>query len=132
MNLAFKYDEIDSESAIRLTKMIIQLFAHWELTYFEQSAMLGLSVKTNTSIARFKNGSSCIRMDRDTYDRVRFLLSIHQSLRQIFPLNPDLAYKWPKSSNQQFKGKTPIQVIIEDGILGLSCVHTYLESYKAN
>lgn len=129
--LAITYDAIDNNHAAKLTQMIMRLFEHWSLTYQEQANLLGLSTKTNTTISRYKKGESHIKFDRDTYDRVRILLSIHQSLRTIFPLNKSLAYAWPKTRNLHFKGKTPVEVIAEEGFLGLVNVQHYLENYKA-
>lgn len=130
MNIAHKYNEVDAQSAIKLTRMVMRLFDHWKLTYFEQSILLGLSVKTNASIAKYRKGCAHLKMSRDTYDRVRFLLAIHKSLKQIFPMNNEIAYRWPKTPNSYFDGKTPVQVIADDGILGLGKVNDFLESYK--
>ena len=128
--LAIKYHELDDEKAARLTKMVMQLFEHWQLTYDEQAEILGLSSKTHSTINRYKKGTSSIRFDRDIYDRVRFLLSIHKALRTIFPLNTEMAYAWPKTSNQFFNGRTPIEVVSQEGFLGLASIHTYLENFK--
>ncbi len=130
MARAVKYDDIDSEHATRLTNMIMRLFEHWKLTYEEQAKLLDFSSKTHSTINRYKNGTSAIRFDRDTYDRVRFLLVIHKLLRMLFPMNLELAYAWPKTANQFFNGKTPIEVVFEEGFLGLVRVHDYLENQK--
>jgi len=127
--LAAKYEEIEGERAMKLTQMIMKLFDHWGLTYEEQAQMLGLSHKTHSTISRYKKGLSSIRFDRDIYDRVRFLLSIHQSLRTIFPMNIEMAYAWPKTPNQAFR-QTPVELIFQEGFLGLARVHSYLENFK--
>ncbi|MDF1655608.1 MAG: hypothetical protein P1U34_10905 [Coxiellaceae bacterium] len=130
MARAVQYDDIDSEHATRLTNMIMRLFEHWKLTYEEQAKLLDFSSKTHSTINRYKNGTSAIRFDRDTYDRVRFLLAIHKLLRMLFPMNLELAYAWPKTTNQFFHGRTPVEVVFEEGFLGLVRVHDYLENQK--
>lgn len=131
MALAFHLPEFDEEQSIRLTKMIMRLFEHWQLTYEQQAILLGLSTNTRSSINRYKKGTSHIRLNQDTYDRITFFLSIHKSLRALFPMNLDLAYKWIKEPNLHFDHKAPIQIIAEEGFLGLVKVHDYLENVKA-
>ena len=129
--LAEEYEIPDSELSDKLTQMIMTLFEHWHLTYAEQSHLLGLSDRTNSTISRYKKGMAHIRFGRDSYDRVRYLLSIHKILRTLFKHNPDLAYKWMKSNNTYFENKTPVEVITADGFLGVVKVHNYLENYRS-
>lgn len=115
-----------------ITKMIMQLFEHWKLTYEQQSMLLSLSTNTHSTIARYKKGGACLSRDRDTQDRAGHLLAIHKYLRTIFPLNKELAYAWPSTANQYFGGKTPVEIISEEGFLGLIKVRRYLENYIAS
>ncbi|MCW5588257.1 MAG: hypothetical protein KIT27_01210 [Legionellales bacterium] len=124
--------DLDFDDAKALTKMVMRLFEHWKLTYEEQASLLGLSVKTNTSIARYKRGDSQFSLDRDKRDRVAHLLTIHKYLRMIYPKNRNLAYAWPKSKNVAFGSKTPVEVITEDGFEGLLRIRNHLEHYLAS
>lgn len=128
---AIRLDSFDDEHAARMTKMVMRLFEHWKLTYEEQAQMLGLSTKTHSTISRYKKGVSPIRFDRDSYDRVRFILAIHQLLRSFFPSNKAVSYAWIKTPNKNFELKTPLEVVESEGFLGLARVHQYLENYKA-
>jgi len=87
LKLANHSDSSNTNHAEKLTRMVMRLFEHWRLTYEEQAQVLGLSPKTHSTISRYKKGLSSIRLERDSYDRVRLLLSIHKLLRKIFPLN---------------------------------------------
>ena len=130
-NLAHQYDPHSYGRSERLTHMLMRLFEHWQLTYEEQAKLLSLSTGTKSTIARYKKGVSTLSPDRDTQDRIRFLLAIHKHLRTIFPRNKELAYQWPKTPNRYFSEKTPVDVISEEGFLGLVKVHDYLEQYLA-
>lgn len=122
-------DDFDPKA---VTQMIMRLFSHWGLTYEQQAALLSLSRNTNSSIARYKSGKSFIALDRDKFDRIGHLLAIHKCLRMIFPMNTKLAYEWPTTPNKYFNGRTPVQVVIDDGFLGLVEVRKYLEHYIAS
>lgn len=128
-NLAFKAQP-DADMS-KITAMIMRLFEHWHLTYEQQAAVLGLSTNTHSTVARYKSGKTLLSKNRDSQDRAGHLLAIHKYLRLIFPLNPQLAYAWPKTPNKFFEGKMPLEIIITEGFLGLVRIRRYLESYVA-
>ncbi len=89
-------------------------------------SLLGLSESTRMSITRYRRGEP-LADTRDLLDRVGNLLSIHRSLRLLFPRNRELMYRWITTPNRAFEGKTPVEVIRQDGFLGLLLVRRYLD-----
>lgn len=128
---AYNTAQVSEKEAWSLTRMVMKMFELWSLTYEEQATLLGLSTRTNNTISRYKRALAPIRFDRDTYDRVSMLLSIHQSLRQLFPSNKELAYRWMKVRNAQFRHKTPVEHIAEKGMFGIWDIQTYLQNQQA-
>lgn len=106
-----KYDVASSplsqDASGELRGMVDRLLEHWRLTPAQQSVLLG-----------FSPGN----------ERLMHLLSIHQSLRTLFPQNQDLAYSWMTASNRAFNDQTPIEVVAERGAEGVAAVKAYLES----
>jgi len=117
----------DRDGQIALTKMIMRLFELWNLTTQEQLQLLGLEPNARSTLARYRQPGAAFGSGRDFMDRVSQLLNIHKSLRLIFPHNPELVYQWPKSPNQVFGNKTPVQVMQEYGFSGVLMVRTYLD-----
>lgn len=64
-------------------------------------------------------------------ERAGMLLGIHKSLRLLFPHNRELAYGWMTQPNLAFQGATPVELIGEQGMAGLSMVQAYLDVQKA-
>lgn len=129
-NSAKKIDHThDSSEAV--TRMVMRLFEHWKLTYEQQAVLLSLSANTHSTIARYKRSAASFSQDRDTQDRIGHLLAIHKYLRQLFPLNKELAYEWPTTPNHYFSGRSPVDVITAEGFLGLVKVRRYLENYMS-
>lgn len=111
---------------IALARMIMKLFDLWGLNARDQAALLGLSESSGTTLARYrKSGSLTDR--RDLLDRVANLLSIHRSLRILFPKNREIGYRWPTTPNLAFNGQTPVEVIRKEGFSGLLVVRHYLD-----
>lgn len=116
---------------VAITQMVMRLFEHWRLTYEQQAMLLSLSTHTRSTIARYKRGDATLQKDRDTQDRIAHLLAIHKYLRNIFPRNKELVYTWPTTPNRHFGDRSPVQVIDEEGFVGLIKVRQYLENYMA-
>jgi len=126
-----QYDErapLSNEERKQETEIIMQLFKLWHLTNAESATLLGLSPNTATSINNYNTGKAALPKNRDTQDRIGHLLAIHRYLKQAYPYNDDLAYRWMKTQNADFQYFTPLQIIDGEGFAGLLRIRQYLES----
>lgn len=112
-----------------LAKMVMNLFAHWNLSTKDQLALLGLASSNRAALTNYRNGKP-LANTRDLLDRVGILLGIHKSLRLLIPHNRDLAYAWMTQPNRAFEGKTPTEVIKEYSFAGLYMVRAYLDKAR--
>ncbi len=119
-------DPKSREGRIELAKMVMRLFELWQVSTQDQMALLGLSEGSRTTLARYRRGEP-LADNRDLLDRVGNLLSIHRSLRILFPKNRDLVYGWPTTPNKAFEGKSAVDIIRRDGFLGLLTIRRYLD-----
>lgn len=109
-----------------LAKMTMKLFEHWQLPTEDQLALLGLSTTNRGALTRYRKGEP-LAPNRDLLERVGILMSIHKSLRLLFPHNRELAYAWMRQRNRAFEGMTPAESIREWGFVGLLMVRAYLD-----
>jgi len=109
-----------------LAKMVMTLFDHWKLCTEDQAALLGIATRNRTALSNYRSGK-WIGANRDQYERVSHLLTIHKNLRLLFPQNRDLAYRWMSARNKAFDNLTPVDVIKECGFTGLLMVRGYLD-----
>jgi transcriptional regulator with XRE-family HTH domain len=114
------------DSRIRLARMIVKLFARWELSAGDQAALLGLSSDSRSTLARYRRGEP-LADNADLLGRVAHLLGIHKALRILFPHDRDLAYRWVSTSNRRFGGRTPLALMREHGYEGVLAVRRYLD-----
>ena len=120
---------LGTEARGALAKMIIKLFAHWELSTSDQLELLGLSTKSRALLAKYAKGEA-LPEGRDSLDRVGWLLAIHKALRILYPQNPEIRYSWVNRRNTAFANLTPLAVMKEQGIIGLARVARYLDYYR--
>lgn len=98
----------DLDRSKALLKLASNLFAKWELTEAERHDLLG--------------------PDDELEYRIGWLLSIHKALRLLYTANPEICYSWVKRRNQIFKNQTPLQIMLQSGILGMQAVAFHLDS----
>ena len=118
-------DPKSKHSRERLAAMVMKLLELWQLPTDAQSAVLGLSTDSRTTLSRYRKGAP-LADNRDLLDRAGHLLGIHKSLRIIFPHDRDLAYRWMTQPNRRF-GARPVDVVVEYGFEGLLAIRRYLD-----
>lgn len=109
-----------------LAKTVINLFRHWSLSTADQLNLLGMSQHSRSMLTKYGKGEP-LAISRDTLDRVGWLLSIHKALRLLYPQNETIRYSWVTSRNTAFDNHTPLEVMKEQGIIGIARVARYLD-----
>lgn len=110
-----------------LSKMVMQMFRLWGLPTSDKLQLLGLSPTSRATLARYSRGVA-LPATRDMLDRVGWLLAIHKALRLLYPHNEEIRYSWVSRRNTAFNNFTPLEVMNEQGIIGIARVARYLDS----
>ena len=108
------------------SKMLMQLFDHWQLNTRQRAALLGLSPVKHRMLTRYRRGTP-IESNRDQLERVGHLLAIHSNLGLLFPQNRELAYRRITTRNKAFENLQPVEAIHEWGFAGMLMVRSYLD-----
>lgn len=128
----FKSSEIILESAESrkgLAALAMKLFQLWGLSTADQLDLLGLSPKSRAMLSKYARGEA-LPATRDMYDRVGWLLAIHKALRLLYPRNEEIRYSWVNRRNAAFGNLAPLDVMKEQGIIGIARVARYLDFYR--
>ncbi|MCD7059454.1 MbcA/ParS/Xre antitoxin family protein [Pelagibacterium xiamenense] len=119
-------DRITDEESAALARAVVNLFARWGLADGQARDILGgLPART---YARWKAGDIG-RIDRDLATRLSLLMGIHKGLRILFT-DPERGYRWVKTPNTVFGGKTPAEIMAAGDIFSLARVRTYLDTER--
>ena len=113
-----------------LTKLITNLFDKWNLSSEEQLDLLGLSANSRSLLSAYRKRGKTIPGSRDAMERVAWLLSIHKALRLLYPRNPEIRYTWVKRRNLAFNNLTPLEIMRQGGILGLTLISRHLDHQR--
>ena len=109
--------DISEDVLKRNTQNVIALFKHWQLRNEEECELLGGI--SPAQLAKFKRGTAHIS-GRDTIERVGNLLGIHKNLRILDPYNREIVYQWIKGRNLKLHNLRPLDVMLEQGYIGIA------------
>ncbi|MDA8413167.1 MAG: MbcA/ParS/Xre antitoxin family protein [Desulfobacteraceae bacterium] len=118
-----------TESRKGLAALAVKLFQLWGLSTSDQLDLLGLSPKSRSMLSKYARGEA-LPATRDMYDRVGWLLAIHKALRLLYPRNEEIRYSWVNRRNAAFDNLAPLEVMKEQGIIGIARVARYLDFYR--
>ena len=110
----------------KLAKMVTRLFELWGLSTADQLELLGLSRTSRSQLSKYRKGGA-LPSSRDILDRIGWLLSIHKSLRLLYPRNENIRYTWINRQNQIFNEQKPLDVMKNQGLIGIASVARYLD-----
>ena len=109
-----------------LARLIMRLFDRWQLDTAAQLNLLGLSPTSRAMLGRYRR-STAYPATRDVLDRIGWLLAIHKALRLLYPYNEALRYDWVKRRHEAFGHRAPLEVMMEDGLIGIAKAARYLD-----
>ena len=115
-----------SKARKKLARMVTRLFELWKLTTADQLELLGLSRTSRAQISRYRNGGA-VPSSRDMLDRIGWLLSIHKSLRLLYPRNENIRYTWIMRRNRILEDQRPLDIMKSQGLIGIARVARYLD-----
>ena len=111
-----------------LSKAFFKLSDHWDLTNEQTARLLGWTYSSKrTKIDNMRKGATGLPEDQDKFERVRDLINIHKSLRVLFPNQRKLVYEWVKVPRERFGGYSALDVMLEDGQVGIAAIRRYLD-----
>ena len=116
----------NSDARRKLARMVTRLFELWELPSADQLELLGLSRTSRAQLSKYRKGGA-LPSSRDMLDRIGWLLSIHKSLRLLYPRNENIRYTWVKRRNQILDDQRPLDIMKLQGLIGIARVARYLD-----
>lgn len=110
-----------------IARVLAALFEKWALPTEAQLALLGMSPESRKVLAQYRRGERPLPNSRDALDRAGYLMGIHKGLRLLFPEDETLRYDWVHRRNQILEGRTPLEVMLEDGLVGLARIARFID-----
>ncbi|VAW76495.1 hypothetical protein MNBD_GAMMA13-1782 [hydrothermal vent metagenome] len=111
---------------LELTRGILSMLDGWEVSAKDQLLMLGLEGVPAREVKRLRD-SRPLPDDPAIMQRVEHLIAIADALRTTYPFSKRMGKLWMHKANRKFRQRTPVATMVEDGIVGLISVRSYLD-----
>ncbi len=115
------------DEGAELAGTVISLLDHWGVGEREKITLLGLPAETGLySLQGFCRGKA-LSGDDGVLIRVEHIFGIAQALSLANPLNERAAVMWLHRRNHRLDGRTPLAIMIDDGLDGIIRVRIQLD-----
>jgi hypothetical protein len=115
------------EEKTELTKMIMNLLDSWEINGEGIMNILSLPRGTRVRALRRYRDDTPFPDDVNTDTRIEHLVGIAEALYTTFPRNAHMRAQWMNQPHKRFNGKSPVSIMIEDGLNGIINVRAQLD-----
>lgn len=119
--------QMSHDDRVILTRMIIRMLDNWGLNAKQQMNLLGIPDDVPTRMMRRYRDDTPLPDDDNVTERVTHLVGIAEALRTTYPRNINMGNRWMREPHRRFNQRSPIRVIVEDGLSGLINVRCQLD-----
>lgn len=113
-------------------QLLMRLFDRWSLTQAQMANLLDISASSRATLKSYETGARGLGGGRDIQQRAGYLLGIHKALRLLYPNNEEMRYGWVSRRNQYFDNHAPLDVMLEQGLIGIARVYECLNYLRGH
>ena len=118
---------LNLEEQGQLASMIIELLDTWNIDSEDQITILGLPEKTPLRAIRKYRKCTPFPDSEAVMERVEHIIGIAEALRTTYPRNSQMGLQWMNKPHKRFESRTPVQIMVEDGLKGVIQVRCQLD-----
>lgn len=128
---ADRYNAIDSDTAAAAFAVANNILDRWQCTAAQKEALFGMKKSALYKKISDAAHKKPINLDRDQFDRVSYILNIHQALKLIFS-NDENVYGFVNMPNHNpyFNGKTPLEIMACGSLAALYEVYNRIDALR--
>lgn len=104
----------------------LDILHRWGLSRGECASLLSGGDRRSRRRAGKEAGSSLLTESQRT-ERLQHIIAIHRAVSQTFPQSPLLADLWVTTPNPMLGDLTPLQVMLENGMEGMTSIRQMLD-----
>ncbi len=117
---------MSEQERLELTRGILAMLDEWEVDAKDQLTLLGLGEAPVRELRQLRENRA-LPDEPEVMQRIEHLINIADALRTTYPFSRRMGKLWMHKPNRKFRQRTPIATMVEDGIVGLISVRSYLD-----
>lgn len=118
---------LSQEEKIEITRAVMIILDEWEISSEAKIHLLGLPEGTrNRQLEKYRH-TTPFPEEGEVWRRLEHVIGIADALRTTFPLNARVGVLWLHKPHRRFRGRSPLQVMVEGGLNGFHRVRADLD-----
>jgi hypothetical protein len=117
---------MSEEERLELTRGILNMLDDWEIEAKDQLALLGLGDYPSREVKHLRDHRP-LPDEPEVMQRVEHLICIADALRTTYPFSRRMGRLWMHKPNRKFRQRSPLATMVEDGMVGIIAVRSYLD-----
>ena len=118
--------EMSEEDRMELTRGVLAMLDDWGIESKDQLILLGLADAPVRELRQLKENRP-LPDEPEVMQRIEHIINIADALRTTYPFSRRMGKLWMHKANRKFRQRTPIATMVEDGMVGLISVRSYLD-----
>jgi len=119
--------KLSDQEKSRNSTYLISLLNEWEISNADKVTLLALPMGTKPrAIQQYQQGAP-FPDDESIQTRINHFVGIAEALRLAYPRNMQGGKLWLHRPNRHFNQRTPLSVMIEDGLSGIAAVRMRID-----
>ena len=116
------------EDKAKLAGIVIGILDTWEVGTAQQISLLSLPDKTPLrAIRKYRKAETPFPENDILLEKIEHLIGIIDALRTTFPRNDHIRAQWMNKPHKRFSGRSPLQIMMNDGVKGFITVRAQLD-----
>jgi uncharacterized protein (DUF2384 family) len=121
-------ESLPHDEKVALTRTVLDVLERWGVGREDQCRLLGLHKQGAARRLRHYRLGHPLPEEGDVWTRVALLLRLATSIGQLFPHSAPSADLWVTTPRAKFGHKTPLQLMLADGVEGIARVQRSLDN----
>ncbi len=120
--------KITEDNITLTTPLVMEILENWRLNsdqIFHILALKDLSPKRD--LRKFKQNMKGLPFSEEIATRVEHIIGINAAMRTSYPFNSEICASWLRQPHRRFAKATPLDLIMKEGIDGLTRVRVELD-----
>jgi uncharacterized protein (DUF2384 family) len=109
------------------SQIIFDILRGLGISEADQINLLGFPKATKPRMLQRYHNDTPLPDEEETIERMTHILAIAEALRTTYPCNYGMAKKWLQAPHRRFNKRTPIEVMLDEGVGGLIAVRADLD-----
>lgn len=120
-------NDLTDQQKSRLATSLIAILNEWGISNADKVTLLALPAGTKPRAIQLYQQGTHFPEDEDIQLRVEHFMGIAEALRLAYPRNFEGGKLWLYRPNRHFDQRTPLAVMIEDGLTGITAVRMRID-----